>query len=105
MISEAVVLKWQERLQRQAQSGKSVLQFCVDEGITRSHFYAWRNRSEPDLAFVPMRVQKLPATTHVQTPNHTVEHHFTLDHSALCWRGAELPNPQWLASLLKALRT
>ena len=105
MISEAVVLKWQERLQRQAQSGKSVLQFCVDEGITRSHFYAWRNRSEPDLAFVPMQVKTLPLATHVQTPNDTVEHHFTLDHSALCWRGAELPNPQWLASLLKALRT
>jgi hypothetical protein len=104
MVSEAVVLKWQERLQRQAQSGKSVLQFCVDEGITRSNFYAWRNRSEPDLAFVPMRVQTPSVTMPAQTPNHTDEHRFTLEHSALCWRGSELPNPQWLASLLKALR-
>jgi hypothetical protein len=104
MVSEAVVLKWQERLQRQAQSGKSVLQFCVDEGIPRSHFYAWRKRSEPVAAFVPIRVQTQLAAPHVQLPLKS-EHCFSLEHSALCWRGSALPDPQWLASLLKALRT
>ncbi len=104
MVSEAVVLKWQARLERQAQSGKSVLQFCVDEGIPRSHFYAWRKRSEPDSTFVPMRMQAMSASTSAPTPNDAAVHNFTLDHSTLCWRGSELPSPQWLASLLKALR-
>jgi hypothetical protein len=35
---------WQERIQAQASSGKTVAQFCRDTAIALSVFYAWKSR-------------------------------------------------------------
>lgn len=37
-------LYWRELMQRQAESGLSVRQFCVREGVSEPSFYAWRQR-------------------------------------------------------------
>jgi len=36
--------EWRERLARFARAGTSIVQFCVDEGISTPAFYAWRKR-------------------------------------------------------------
>lgn len=35
---------WRNHLERQAASGKSVANFCRDETLSESNFYAWRAR-------------------------------------------------------------
>lgn len=35
---------WRERLAAQKQSGKSVKQFCGQQGLTEQSFYYWRKR-------------------------------------------------------------
>jgi hypothetical protein len=35
---------WRDRIRRQAQSGLTIAQFCQRECISRSKFYAWKNR-------------------------------------------------------------
>ena len=35
---------WHDRIRRQATSGFTVAQFCAEERISRSKFYAWRYR-------------------------------------------------------------
>jgi hypothetical protein len=35
---------WRDRVRRQAASGLTVTQFCAQECIARSKFYAWRHR-------------------------------------------------------------
>lgn len=37
---------WRDRLRRQEVSGLTIAQFCVQECITRSKFYAWKRRFE-----------------------------------------------------------
>jgi hypothetical protein len=38
------VVEWRERLARFARAGTTVVQFCVDEGVSTPSFYAWRRR-------------------------------------------------------------
>jgi hypothetical protein len=43
-------IEWAERIAAQQRSGKSVKQFCKENGLTEYSFYAWRKRlpqSEP----------------------------------------------------------
>ena len=35
---------WQDRVKRQAASGRSIREFCDQEGISQASFYAWRRR-------------------------------------------------------------
>ena len=42
--SSAKQLYWQEMIVRQADSGLSVRQFCVAEGVSEPSFYAWRRK-------------------------------------------------------------
>jgi hypothetical protein len=35
---------WRGRLQRHAQSGKSVAAFCQDEAVSTASFYLWRSK-------------------------------------------------------------
>jgi hypothetical protein len=37
-------VEWRERLARFAQAGTSIVQFCVDEGVSTPAFYTWRRR-------------------------------------------------------------
>lgn len=37
-------LHWREILERQANSGVSVREFCATEGVSEPSFYAWRKR-------------------------------------------------------------
>ena len=103
-MSELNILKWRARLQRQAVSGKSVQQFCVDEDIPRSHFYAWRKRfavqANQGAGFVPIRVNAAAKPARALP----LGHRFWLEQGELCWQGSALPDPEWLAGLLKALR-
>jgi len=36
--------EWAERIAAQGRSGKSVKQFCKEQGLTEYSFYAWRKR-------------------------------------------------------------
>ena len=36
--------EWAERITAQQRSGKSVKQFCKEQGLTEYSFYAWRKR-------------------------------------------------------------
>ena len=36
--------QWRERLARFARAGTSIVQFCLDEGVSTPAFYAWRKR-------------------------------------------------------------
>jgi transposase-like protein len=35
---------WRDRVRRQETSGLTITQFCTQEGLTRSKFYAWKRR-------------------------------------------------------------
>jgi len=35
---------WCDRVRRQEASGLSIKQFCVQEGVARSHFHAWKRQ-------------------------------------------------------------
>ena len=37
-------IEWAERIAAQQRSGKSVKQFCKENGLTEYSFYAWRKR-------------------------------------------------------------
>jgi hypothetical protein len=37
-------VEWRERLARFARAGMTVVQFCVDEGVSTPSFYVWRRR-------------------------------------------------------------
>jgi hypothetical protein len=52
---------WRNHLARHAASGKSVANFCRDETISESNFYAWRSRLGVDTANTASRLQKKPA--------------------------------------------
>jgi hypothetical protein len=40
--------EWRERLARFARAGTSIVQFCLDEGVSTPSFYAWRKRLTAD---------------------------------------------------------
>ena len=40
--------EWRERLARFAGTGTSIVQFCLDEGVSTPSFYAWRRRLSAD---------------------------------------------------------
>jgi hypothetical protein len=42
------VIEWRERLTRFARAGISIVQFCLDEGVSTPSFYAWRKRLSAD---------------------------------------------------------
>jgi len=50
---------WRNHLARHAASGKSVANFCRDEAISESNFYAWRSRLRVTTAHTS-RQQKKP---------------------------------------------
>jgi hypothetical protein len=37
-------IEWRERLARFARAGTSIVEFCLDEGVSTPSFYAWRKR-------------------------------------------------------------
>lgn len=37
-------VEWRQRLARFARAGTSVIEFCLDEGVSTPAFYAWRKR-------------------------------------------------------------
>lgn len=48
--------EWRERLARFARAGTSVVQFCLDEGVSPPTFYSWRKRlAREDRRAVPTR--------------------------------------------------
>jgi len=42
------VREWRERLARFARAGISIVEFCLNEGISTPSFYAWRKRLSAD---------------------------------------------------------
>ena len=42
------VKEWRERLARFTRAGTSVVEFCIDEGVSTPSFYAWRKRLAGD---------------------------------------------------------
>ena len=42
--SSIKVQQWTERLERFAQSGQTVVQFCQDERVSQPSFYQWKKR-------------------------------------------------------------
>lgn len=52
---------WRNHLARHAASGKSVANFCRDEAISESNFYAWRSRLRVATVNTTSRVQRKPA--------------------------------------------
>jgi hypothetical protein len=64
---------WHDRVGRQAASGLTIEQFCIQEGIARSKFHAWKRRFRlmesakrcPALPAPPARSAFLPVTVHL----------------------------------------
>jgi len=101
VTKQATEQKWQDRFRRQAVSGKTVLQFCLDEGVSHTHFYQRRKRlAQVAVDFVPIHVSRV---VRAQDSDSTICHGLKLEGGQLQWSGAVLPDPQWLARLLKAL--
>lgn len=58
---------WQQRIEHQKNSGKSIKQFCIDEGINRHVFQYWANKFKstvseatldvPSVDFVPIEIK------------------------------------------------
>lgn len=90
MTKQTTEQQWRDRIRRQAVSGKTVLAFCLEEGVSHTHFYERRKRLAQSAAeFVPISVSpQLPLQ--VPVPE--------------C-RASALPDPEWLARFLKALAT
>ena len=62
---------WRDRISRQEASGLTIEQFCTQEGVARSKFYAWKRRFRlADAAgqslTLPARSTFLPVTVRVQ---------------------------------------
>ncbi len=45
--------RWQEMVRRQEESGVSVRQFCITEGLSEPSFYAWRKKLREPRADAP----------------------------------------------------
>ena len=81
-------VRWREILERYADSGVSVREFCVSEGVSEPSFYAWRkklgmgkdgsararpardrqDRSDDERLFVPLQVLDTAATLEIIHP-------------------------------------
>lgn len=59
--------EWRERIAKQKRSGKTIAQFCKEQGLTEQSFYGWRKRlgkAEPvSFALVDTSAMRQPATT------------------------------------------
>jgi hypothetical protein len=58
---------WHDRVRRQEASGLTIAQFCAQECVARSKFYAWKQRfrlmtSQDDCPTLPVRTAFLPVT-------------------------------------------
>jgi hypothetical protein len=60
------VEEWAERIATQQRSGRSVKQFCKEQGLTEYSFYAWRKRLQENgpvrFALVERSVRRLERT-------------------------------------------
>jgi hypothetical protein len=60
------VEEWAERIATQQRSGRSVKQFCKEQGLTEYSFYAWRKRLQESgpvrFALVEQRVRRQERT-------------------------------------------
>jgi transposase len=64
-------IHWQDLIDRQDASNKSIADFCQDQGISTASFYAWRRRLQfprrpvpsivPSSALVPVRIVTEPS--------------------------------------------
>jgi hypothetical protein len=54
----AVRREWERRLERWSRSGRTIGQFCEQEGVSQSAFFAWRRRlAQQDVALPKRRLQ------------------------------------------------
>lgn len=76
---------WRSRLQNQSESGLTIEQFCRQEGVSTSNFFAWKRRlasaqSQPIVvrpripAFVPVAIQSDVKPVHSPSNDHVVIH-------------------------------
>jgi hypothetical protein len=56
---------WRDHLARQANSGKTVAEFCRNEGLTEGGFYSWRKRLAATKDMVQTRSQPPAATSFI----------------------------------------
>lgn len=98
---------WQQRLQRQSNSGLSISAFCAQEGVSSTSFQTWKRRlaarSLPPLPqpplFVPLHLD--PDSPRAALPLlHGVE--IELPHQVRL-RFQSPPEPQWLGRVVAAL--
>ena len=57
MARQSFEATWRKRLARWRRSGKTVTEFCRQEGVSKPSFYAWRKRLEeetPAVEFVEL---------------------------------------------------
>ena len=59
--------EWRKRIAEQKRSGKTIVQFCKEQGLTEQSFYGWRKRmGKPEpvrFALVETSSLQQPATT------------------------------------------
>lgn len=51
------VQQWTERLERFAQSGQTVVQFCRDERVSQPSFYQWKKKLDQHARPMPARAK------------------------------------------------
>jgi hypothetical protein len=66
---------WRERINRQAQSGLTIAEFCVQDGVATSNFHAWKRRfrlmdSPGQCSRLPTPSAFLPVTVRVVEHGH-----------------------------------
>ena len=64
---------WQERMDRFALSGLTVIQFCQQEGVSAPSFYQWKKKlamaeAKPAPRFVPVKVEPPRSIATVRLP-------------------------------------
>jgi len=55
------VQQWAERLERFAQSGQTVVQFCQDERVSQPSFYQWKKRLADQVRPTPANAESSPS--------------------------------------------
>lgn len=54
------VQQWRQRLERFAQSGQTVVQFCQAERVSEASFYQWRRKLAPQVSQKSSRAKSSP---------------------------------------------
>ena len=44
VANKALAAAWERRMAKQGRSGRSIAEFCSQEGVSPASFYAWRRR-------------------------------------------------------------